>query len=122
MRTIFKDDPAASLPPSAIPMSPVDLLERLRRPGVKPLVIDVRENSERAVCTLAEAVHIPMWEIPGKMETLDRERDIVVLCHHGIRSLQIADYLLRAGFKKVYNLTGGIHAWAVQVDPSMARY
>jgi rhodanese-related sulfurtransferase len=100
----------------------VELLEWLKRPGLKPVVVDVRESIERAVCALPDSVHIPMWDIPARMGDLDPKRDIVVLCHHGIRSRQVANYLARAGFGKVHNLTGGIHAWAEQIEPEMRRY
>jgi rhodanese-related sulfurtransferase len=121
MRTVFEKSPEV-VRPTAPGITALELLEWLKRPGAKPVVIDVRGADERAICALPETVHIPMWDIPKCVETLDRQRDTVVLCHHGIRSRQVANYLLQAGFTKVYNLTGGIDAWAVQVDPSMRRY
>jgi rhodanese-related sulfurtransferase len=87
-----------------------------------PLVLDVREPWEHGVCSIAGSRLIPMQEIPVRVAELPRERDIVVLCHHGMRSLQVAAFLARAGFDKVLNLAGGIAAWAEQVEPSMARY
>ena len=67
-------------------------------------------------------VHVPMREVPGRVGELPRERDVVVVCHHGVRSLQVARYLVRLGFDTVWNLTGGMAAWADQVDPAMSRY
>jgi rhodanese-related sulfurtransferase len=63
-----------------------------------------------------------MNTIPARIEELDEGAEIVCICHHGARSLQVAAFLERNGFGKVTNLTGGIHAWAVQVDGSMPKY
>ena len=87
-----------------------------------PVVVDVREPWELACCALPDVVHVPMREVPGRVGELPRERDVVVVCHHGVRSLQVARYLVRLGFDTVWNLTGGMAAWADQVDPAMPRY
>jgi rhodanese-related sulfurtransferase len=63
-----------------------------------------------------------MRQIPSSLARLDRERPVVVICHHGIRSRQVALYLEQQGFKQVYNLTGGVAQWAQDVDPSMPVY
>ena len=60
--------------------------------------------------------------LPAYSDVLPRETDIVVVCHHGMRSLQVANYLAQAGFKRVFNLSGGIAAWAQQVDTAMPSY
>jgi rhodanese-related sulfurtransferase len=91
-------------------------------PDAKPLILDVREAWERRLCALPEAVHIPMGQIPARLEELEAERDVVILCHHGIRSQQVALYLEREGFSRLHNLRGGIDAWAREVDPAMAKY
>jgi rhodanese-related sulfurtransferase len=103
-------------------LSPQELKERLAREDAAPLVLDVREDSEREICALPDSTHIPMGQIPERIEELDRNREIVVQCHHGIRSMQVAVYLERQGFTNVYNLDGGIDAWANEIDPSMATY
>lgn len=90
--------------------------------GDKLLVLDVREPAEVAFCNIQGSTHIPMNEIPGRMAELDPEREMVVLCHHGARSFQVAAYLRANGFDKVYNLAGGIDAWSLTVDPSVPRY
>jgi len=87
-----------------------------------PLLLDVREPWELAVCSIEGALGIPMGEIPGAIDRLDRERETVVVCHHGMRSLQVAMFLQRSGFSRVVNLSGGVAAWARDVDPSMATY
>jgi len=94
----------------------------LDQPGEKPLVLDVREAWERRICALPEAMHIPMAQIPARLEEIEGERDVVILCHHGIRSQQVALYLEREGFTRLNNLRGGIDAWAKEVDAGMATY
>ncbi|MES3020879.1 MAG: rhodanese-like domain-containing protein [Pseudomonadota bacterium] len=88
----------------------------------RPLLLDVRENWEFATCQIAGSVQIAMNTIPARIEELDDEAEVVCICHHGARSMQVAAFLERAGFTDVTNLTGGIHAWAVQVDPAMPTY
>src|SRR5258706_3877128 len=89
----------------------------------KPLVLlDVREHQEIAIVRIPGAVHIPMGEVPGRLHELDPEADIVVYCHHGMRSANVCGFLQQRDFHNVANLTGGIDAWATEVDPSLARY
>jgi rhodanese-related sulfurtransferase len=87
-----------------------------------PLVLDVRENWERDAARLPGTLDIPMMEIPQRLAELPRDRDIVVMCHGGVRSLKVAHFLAQHGFNQVANLTGGIHAWANDVDPSIGTY
>ena len=102
-------------------LSPAEL-QRWRQEGKAFLLLDVRTDEETAVCTLPGAVHIPMNLIPLRSNELPDGLPIVVYCHHGIRSLHTAMYLADAGFEGLYNLQGGIDAWAAQVDENMARY
>ena len=88
----------------------------------KPVLLDVRENWEFDTCHIEGSVLIPMNTIPGRIDDLDEDADIVCICHHGARSLNVAAFLERNGFGKMVNLTGGIHAWALQVDGTMAKY
>ena len=91
-----------------------------------PLVLDVREPSElNLACVKAngfELLAIPMSSIPLRLAELDPGRPVACLCHHGGRSMQVASFLERQGFTKVANIAGGIHAWPVEVDPSIAQY
>lgn len=87
-----------------------------------PVLLDVREGWEVALCHLPDSRHIPMQQVPAKLAELDSGNDLVVICHHGARSMQVAMFLERQGFSAVYNLTGGVEAWAVEVDSSMHRY
>jgi rhodanese-related sulfurtransferase len=88
----------------------------------KPVLLDVREPWEFAACHIEGAVPIPMNSIPERLQELDEEDPIVCICHHGARSLSVAAFLERNGFNQVINLTGGVHAWALQVDPAMPTY
>jgi rhodanese-related sulfurtransferase len=87
-----------------------------------PLLLDVREPWETALCALPGAVAIPMAQIPVRADELDPARPVVCICHHGLRSAQVAVYLARRGFDATINLAGGIDAWARQVDPSCPTY
>jgi rhodanese-related sulfurtransferase len=88
----------------------------------QPLLLDVREPWEYQTCHIEGATLIPMNTIPARQEELDPESTIICICHHGARSAQVGAFLERGGFTNVTNLTGGIHAWALQVDNTMATY
>lgn len=98
-----------------------ELAERLRSPDA-PLVLDIREPWEVGVCALPGCVMVPMRQLPARMQELPRDRTVVVLCHHGVRSHHGAAWLRHNGFNDVLNLRGGIDAWAKRVDPSMPIY
>ena len=87
-----------------------------------PLLLDVREPWERAIASVPESVSIPMGELPARLADLPEDRDIVVMCHHGNRSAQVAQWLGLQGFDRVANLSGGIDAWSTSVDPSIPTY
>jgi rhodanese-related sulfurtransferase len=88
----------------------------------KPLLLDVREPWEFDVCRIEGSQLMPMRTVPARLGDLEHGRDIVCLCHHGGRSMHVAMFLERQGFAGVYNLTGGVDAWARQVDPAMPTY
>ena len=100
------------------------LAEWLENPSLpKPTLLDVREAWECELCRIDGAQHIPMHLVPMRCaDELDADRDIVVICHHGGRSMQVAMFLERKGFRSVLNLMGGVEAWAAEVDPTMRRY
>jgi rhodanese-related sulfurtransferase len=85
-------------------------------------LLDVREPFEFNHAKIEGSVLIPLNQIPQRLRELDAEQEIVVLCHHGIRSMQAANFLVQVGFKQVSNLTGGIDAWSLECDSSVARY
>ena len=86
-----------------------------------PLVLDVREPWEIEKASLAGITAIPMREIPARAAELPREREIVAVCHHGGRSMQVAMFLEQQGFR-LHNLTGGMDAWSREIDPAVPRY
>jgi rhodanese-related sulfurtransferase len=102
-------------------LDPRALRDRLAA-GDLPTVLDVREPEEIQIAAFPGALEIPMGEIPDRLRELDRDDEIVVLCHHGMRSAQVAGYLVEQGFRRVSNLAGGIDAWALLVDGSVSRY
>lgn len=87
-----------------------------------PQLLDVREPWETALCALPGSVVMPMSQVPARADELDPGRPVVCICHHGMRSAQVAVYLARLGFDAPINLAGGIDAWARQVDPSCPTY
>lgn len=101
-------------------ISPRELKARLDR-GDELLVLDVREPHEYQICNLNGRL-IPLGELPRRVNELDSSREIVAHCRSGKRSAEAVDFLRKAGFRKVWNLAGGILAWSDQVDPSVPKY
>lgn len=102
-------------------MSPPELAALLAA-GQAPLLLDVREPWEFETCRIEGSLSMPMNSVPSRMAELDPEDPVVCICHHGGRSMQVASYLERNGFTAVSNLAGGVHGWALQVDPAMPTY
>ncbi len=103
-------------------ISPIELNQRLQSGENLPLLLDVREPHEFNYCRIEGSVNMPMGNVFADLSKLDPQRETVVICHHGMRSAQITNFLLSNGFSKVLNLSGGVAAWAGQVDPSMPTY
>lgn len=103
-------------------LTPEQLKARLDQEANPPVLIDVREDWEFEICHIDGSRHLPMTEVVANMDSLDKEAEIVVICHHGIRSQQVAQYLHSQGFSNIYNLDGGIEAWADSVAPDMQKY
>jgi len=87
-----------------------------------PLLLDVREPWEFEICHLVGSRLLPMRQIPHQLTTLELHRETVLICHHGIRSGRVGYYLEGQGFTNLINLTGGLAAWAREVDPAMRTY
>jgi rhodanese-related sulfurtransferase len=88
-----------------------------------PLLLDVREPWEFLTAHIQASVIIPMNEIPGRAhQELNEEAPILVLCHHGARSLSVANWLRGQGFDKAQSISGGIDAWSALIDPTSPRY
>jgi len=106
---------------SDVDMTPRELKASIDA-GRKPILLDVREPFEHALCHLESSTLIPVDQLSHRLKELDLNDEIVVYCHVGIRSAGAVSLLRKNGFTNVKNLTGGIDAWAVQVDPEMPRY
>jgi len=87
----------------------------------EPMLLDVREPWEYALCHIAGSLLMPMRTLPTRLNELDAAADIVVICHHGVRSMNAAYFLAQQGFERVANITGGIDAWA-RHDGKIGRY
>lgn len=110
-------------------LAPQDTLaemERLSSRGLTPLLLDVREPWEVARARLdlpgSELKCLPMRDLPARLSELDAQRPILCLCHHGMRSLQVAMFLAAHGYPYTYNIEGGIDAWSRDVDATVPRY
>ena len=103
-------------------ITPEALHEKLKNGDGSPLLLDVREEWEYEICNIEGSKHVPMSQVVGAMAALDKDTETVVICHHGMRSQQVAQYLESQGFSRISNLEGGIDAWAKTVDPDMEQY
>ena len=88
----------------------------------KPVLLDVREPWEFEKARIDGATLIPMREVPSRVGQIDEDKEVVAICHHGGRSMQVALFLEKNGFANVHNLSGGMDAWSTTVDPSVPRY
>lgn len=88
----------------------------------RPVLLDVREPWEHERARIAGSRLVPMREVPARLAEIGEGREVVAICHHGGRSMQVAMFLERQGFKRVHNLKGGIDAWSRMVDPSIPTY
>lgn len=90
---------------------------------LEPLfLLDVREPNEFQYAHIANSVLIPLHQLPERLNELDKQQEIIVICHHGMRSQQAALYLEYSGFTNLANLQGGTDAWSVLCDNTMPRY
>jgi rhodanese-related sulfurtransferase len=106
---------------SVVELPPAEVAARHARGEVFTL-LDVREPWELELCSVHWAKAIPMNEVPDRLGELDPATPVVVMCHHGGRSLRVAQFLAQRGYQQVANLTGGIHEWREQIEPSMRPY
>ena len=100
---------------------PEELKKRLDA-GEKPILLDVREPWEFTICKIEGSVNISMSEPEKLINKLNANDEIIAICHHGMRSFQVCNYLENNGFNKVLNLDGGIDSWAKTIDTDMAQY
>ena len=103
-------------------VAPDELKTMLADEG-QPFLLDVREAWETAAAGFPGAHAMPMGEVPSRAyNELDPDQRIVVICHHGVRSLNVANWLRNQGFEQAQSLRGGIDAWSREIDPAVARY
>ena len=89
----------------------------------KARLIDVREPWEYATTRIEESLPIPMGEVPSRaQQELDPEERLLVVCHHGVRSMNVTVWLRNQGFEQAQSVRGGIDAWSREVDPKVPRY
>jgi len=106
---------------SDLEISAAELKKRLDA-GEKILLVDVREPWENAQCRIDGAVLIPMGAIPANLQKLDTDDPVVCFCHHGVRSLDVANWLRQQGVASAQSLAGGIDRWSLEIDPKVPRY
>ncbi|NIY74435.1 sulfurtransferase [Thalassospira sp. HF15] len=95
----------------------------IRLEGDHPLdLLDVREDWELEICAISQAHHIPLSELSGRVGELAPEKPLAIICHHGVRSRHAGRFLEDRGFKEVFNVRGGIDAWALDIERDMSRY
>ena len=104
-----------------VPDISVQELDALRKANADVFILDVRNPDEYALCNLGGHL-IPLNELATRLDELNPEQQIVIHCHAGGRSRRATEYLMQQGFKQVFNLRGGITAWANEIDPKMAKY
>lgn len=102
--------------------TPAELHQHLQDAEEAPLLLDVREPWEYEYCRIEGSRLLPMAQVPMALSQLDPAQETVVICHHGVRSFQVARFLEHSGFTNVINLAGGVDAWARAIDPQMKRY
>lgn len=87
-----------------------------------PVLIDVREPWEFDICYIDNSINIPMGQIPQSLEQFENGKEFVLICHHGVRSMHVIQFLQAQSIENLINLEGGVDAWAREVDPSMPVY
>lgn len=97
-------------------------VHELRERGEKFVLLDVREPWEHDTARIDGSTLIPMDQVPARQQELDPDAHIVVLCHHGVRSLNVTHWLRQQGFDNVQSMRGGIHRWSRFVDPKVPTY
>lgn len=93
--------------------------------GEKIVIIDVREPEEFAVAKIQDSRLVPMQGIPAQLQSIEAladESNVALLCHHGVRSLNVAQWLRQHGVENCFSISGGIDRWSLEVDPSVPRY
>ena len=101
-------------------ISPIELRNKIEN-GDDFFILDVRTQTEFKIANIGGYL-IPLDSLTSRYQEVPQGKEVVVLCHHGMRSAVACDLLVEKGYKKIFNLTGGLDQWALQVDGSMQRY
>ena len=124
--TLIDYEQFCGLPPANAPAAAGEIgareLQRLVESGAELMLLDVREPFEDAIARIPGAKLVPLGGLPSRIAELDRSKEIVIYCHHGVRSRRALEFLRTQGFERLRNLSGGIDAWSVEVDPRVPRY
>ncbi|MBI3403998.1 MAG: rhodanese [Acidobacteria bacterium] len=102
-------------------ITPLEVKQRLDR-GEQFLLVDVREPREFAICRITGAKLMPLGTIPANLGALDEAEDVVLYCHHGLRSMDAAVWLRQQGVESARSMSGGIERWSAEIDPKVPRY
>ena len=105
-------------------LTPRDVSARLNA-GAPTILIDVREPQEFTICRIEGSELMPMNTVPAelqRLESLADAGDIITICHHGVRSLQVTYWLRQQGLENCFSMSGGIDRWSVEIDPTVPRY
>ena len=86
------------------------------------ILVDVREKQELDVCKIKDAIHIPMGVISARLNKINFDKPVIVMCKSGGRSAQVCQFLNEQGYSNIYNLNGGIIRWALEIDTNMKMY
>lgn len=108
----------------ALEITPKEAQERLAK-GARAALIDVREPAEYAIARIEGSELVPMGYVPARMQQLEGladGRDLLILCHHGVRSLQVTAWLRERGIENCFSIEGGIDRWSEEIDPRVPRY
>lgn len=103
-------------------MTVQEIHKYLQNNATPPLLLDVRESWEYNICHLPNTRLVPTRNIPNIIHELDIAQEIIVICHHGIRSRHVARFLEQQGFKNIINMQGGMAAWSRDIDHTVATY
>lgn len=103
-------------------MTPQEVVATLADPTKSLVVVDVREDWERDIAAVSGSLNIPLGDLPARLAELPQDKTLAMLCHSGVRSTHAMQFLNLNGFTDVYNITGGIDRWSVDVDSQIARY
>jgi adenylyltransferase/sulfurtransferase len=106
---------------NGIPQLTVKELKRHIDAGENVYLLDVREPWEYKIAQIGGKL-IPQNEVPRRLSEIDRDREVIVHCHAGVRSQRIAEFLMQSGYPRVANLAGGIDAWSKEIDPTVPKY